>query len=190
MQSANEAFAVDFDNIRIVRMVIRVKKHGRVSAAPFMSDQKPRQIDIENSVAIHYEEPLREGVERVDDGAGGSPRGLLHDQPEVQAPFRPIATVVSNLLGAVAREHENVAETLSRNHSELAPEQRVAAHRRQRFRQTAGDGSKARARASGQNYDLRHARPRSSASSNMDLHIAAADERAGRHPSLASFSTL
>ena len=88
----------------------------------------------------------------------------------------------------MAGEDEDVDEALRRDHGELPPDQGVAGDRRERLRQAAGDGFEARPRAAGQDHDLTHVSPRSAASSEIAVAIAAKDERRGRHPSRASFS--
>ena len=74
---------IDFDQVGVVGMVVRMKKERDVGAGTcMMPGPKPLEVDAKHRVAIHDEEFRLEVPERGQDGARRSSGFAVVDQPD------------------------------------------------------------------------------------------------------------
>jgi hypothetical protein len=156
MECDNASGFVDFDAVRIMRMVVRVKKERNVGAGNCaMPGPKPRNIDGKHRVAVHDQ---KFGLERSESGqhsARRSARFAVVDQADGNRQFdadRPFA----NRIGSVVDHHDRVGETMRAQKFELMQKQRLAAHVHERLGQAVKYGSEPRALSAGENDRLLH----------------------------------
>ena len=147
---------VDFDKVRIMRMVVRVQKERNVGAGNrVMPGPEPRQIDSEHRVAVHDQKFGLELAEGGQDRARRSSRLAVVDQADgdwqvdADQPFL-------NRIGPVVHHHDRVGEPVRAQKFELMQKERLAAHVHERLGQAVEHGGEPCALSSGENDRLFH----------------------------------
>jgi hypothetical protein len=98
-----------------------------------MRAHKAIEIDVQDGVAIHHHEARCESFENMQYGAG-RPTGFSFGDPRYpEIPRRTVAAEPRNLLGAVAAQQDDIAESGFRNKFQLPSEQRFPADIDQRL---------------------------------------------------------
>ncbi len=146
------------------------------------------EIDVHDGVAVKHEEPFGQMIERRQDGAGRTAAFGFGKAIDRQAPGRAVAAIGRDRVGADTRQDGHVAQPGRGDHDKLAAEERRTADIDERLGIVAGHRFEAAAAAAGENDDLAHRKPRSSASSKTASWTASAEERPGRQPNRSSFS--
>ena len=152
----NASGFVDFDEVRIMRMVVWVKKERNVGAGNcVMPGPKPRQIDGKHRVAVHDQKFGLELPEGGQHGARRSSRFAVVDQADgnrqvdADQPFL-------NRIGPVVHHHDRVGEAMRAQKFELMQKERLAAHVHERLGQASEHGGEPCALSSGENDRLLH----------------------------------
>ena len=156
MEGDNASGFVDFNEIRIMRMVVWVKKERNVGAGNcVMPGPEPRKINGKHRVAVHDQKFGVEFPERGKDSARRSSRFAVVDQADGNREVDANQPFV-NRIGPVVHHHDSVGEAMRAQKFELMQKERLAAHVHERLGQAFEHGGEPRALSSGENDRLFH----------------------------------
>jgi hypothetical protein len=127
MEGDNASGFVDFNEIRIMRMVVWVEKERNVGAGNcVMPGPEPRKINGKHRVAVHDQKFGVEFPERGKDSAPRSSRFAVVDQADGNREVDANQPFV-NRIGPVVHHHDSVGEAMRAQKFELMQKERLAA---------------------------------------------------------------
>ena len=95
---------IDFNEVGIMRVVVRVSEEREVSVLGFVEGQHATEIEIHERVAVKDEKLLIEVRQGIDQGAGGSTRRCFLDTTDTNSESLAITEVLAHHIRTMMHE--------------------------------------------------------------------------------------
>ncbi len=145
---------VELDEIRILRVIVRMQQQRGVGAAAYVHVQEGGEVDVEPGVAVEHEKVFIEAVQGVREGARRAAWRLLQAVFELDAEAAAVAEVRGDRFVAEVHEQRDARQSGRAALRDLLFQHRPATNRHHRLGQARAAFAQTRAAAAGEDRDL------------------------------------